>query len=136
MSSEFDYEVLTEEEALGLLPKGDYDAVITKAESRKGSKDPSKNYLVLTVKVKNTFMTTWCALPYMVKHAAESTGNEEKYKNKSLKLSDFIDKKCTVRLKIKPGTDQYPTPKNVVSDFLSKKENKDQNQDFNDDVPF
>jgi len=136
--TDIDYEPLTEEEALGLLPKGEYPAIIIKAENKYGRKDPSKSYVVLTVDVKGNHLTTWCALPYMLKHAADSTGNSEKYQSKQLNLSDFVNKKCNVKIKVQEGTEQYPTPKNVIWDFVAPKRG-DENQEtieFNDSVPF
>ncbi len=133
------YDVLTEEEALGLLPKGNYPATIKFAETKISSKDPSKSYVVLTVVVhdkRDHEFKTWCALPYMLKHAADSTGNEEKYKTKQLKLSDFSNKKCIARVKIQEGTDKYPTTKNVIWDFLKPETNQVNQIPFDDAVPF
>ncbi len=131
MSTDIDYEPLTEEEALGLLPKGDYEATITSAEnktSRAGDK-----YVVFTLEARGVELTTWCTLPFMIKHAAESIGLGENYKNKTLKLSDFPGKKLVIRVVVKEGDEKYPRPKNAVFDFLPSKQ---ENLPFNDEVPF
>lgn len=140
-TSDIDYEPMSEEEALGLLPKGEYPATIMSSEKKYG-KDQSKSYVVFTVSIhgvtKNQDLTVWCFMPFMLKHAAESTGNGDKYMNKSLKLSDFLGKTCNVKVKIKPGNEDYPNPKNVIWDFVAHKPKDDKQSilEFNDEVPF
>jgi hypothetical protein len=139
MTTDIDYEPLTEEEALGLFPKGEYEAVILESKSQSGRKDPSKSFVVLKLEVtsdkQKKEMTVWCFMPFMLKHASEATGNTEKYQNKTLKLSDFVGKRCKVKIRVKEGNDQYPSPKNEIYDFVSTK-NQSESLPFNDEVPF
>jgi hypothetical protein len=131
MSTDIDYEPMSEEEALGLLPKGDYEATITAAEN-KHSKE-GKKYVVFTLEARGVELTTWCTFPFMLKHAAESIGLGGNYENKTLRLSDFPGKKLVIRVNVKEGNEQYPRPKNVVFDFKALKQ---ENLPFDDAVPF
>jgi hypothetical protein len=122
MTTDINYEPMTEEEALGLLPTGEYPATIMKAENKYGRKDPSKSYVVLTVNIRGIKIEkeiiVWCALAYILKHASDATGNSEKYQNKTLKLSDFVGKSCNVKVRVKEGDERYPNPKNEIWDFV------------------
>lgn len=129
--SDIDYEPMTEEESLGLLPKGDYEATFMSSEN-KNSKE-GKKYVVFTLNVKGNEITTWCTFPFMLRHAAIAIGLEEQYQNKTLKLSDFPGKKCIVRVSVKEGNEQYPRPKNQIFDFLLLKQEE---LPFDDSVPF
>jgi hypothetical protein len=131
MSTDIDYEPMSEEEALGLLPKGDYEATITSAEN-KHSKE-GKKYVVFTLESRGVELTTWCTFPFMLKHAAESIGLGENYENKTLRLADFPGKKLVIRVNVKEGNEQYPRPKNVVFDFKALKQDS---LPFNDDIGF
>ena len=131
MSTDIDYEPLTEEEALGLLPKGDYEATITSAEN-KHSKE-GKKYVVFTLEARGVELQTWCTFPFMLKHAAEAIGCGDKYENKSLRLADFPGKKLVIRVNVKEGNEQYPRPKNVVFDFKALKK---ESLPFDDVVTF
>jgi hypothetical protein len=134
---------MSEEEALGLLPKGEYPAVIIEAQNRVGKADPSKTYVVITVSIKSIKkekeIEVYCTLPYMLKHAADSTGNTEKYDNRTLKLSDFVGKSCNVKVKIQEATEKFPIPKNAVWDFVQPKAHRfvcRETLTFDDSVPF
>lgn len=129
--SDIDYEPMSEEEALGLLPKGDYEATITAAEN-KHSKE-GKKYVVFTLESRGVELTTWCTFPFMLKHAAEAIGLGENYENKTLRLADFPGKKLVIRVNVKEGNEQYPRPKNVVFDFKALKQ---ESLPFNDDIGF
>ena len=131
MSTDIDYEPMSEEEALGLLPKGDYEATITAAENKYSQ--AGKKHVVLTLEARGVELNTWCTFPFMLKHAAESIGLGENYQNKTLRLSDFPGKKLIIRVNVKEGSEQYPRPKNVVFDF---KPFKQQSLPFDDVVPF
>lgn len=136
-----DHTPLTEEEALGILPDGDYKGFIKKIEVRQGKKDPNKSYFVANVDVfnkkgKSVTIVTWLALDYMVKHMYDACGIPEKYNKSRLSNKDCEGKTVTVKVKIQKGNDQYPTPKNVIFDFLPLIDEKNKLEEFNDDVPF
>lgn len=136
--TDIDYEPLTEEEALGLFPKGEYYATISEASSLPSRKDPSKKYVVFKLNVESEKqhkeLTVWCFMPFMLRHAAYSTGNGDKYEDKSLKLSDFVGKACNVKIRVKEGDEQYPNPKNEIWDFVKPK--AQESLPFDDVVPF
>lgn len=140
---------MTEEEALGLLPAGNYEGHIRCVEVKKGRKDPSKSYFVATVDVYDSdgrpvSLITWLALPSLLKHMYDAAGQEDKYKETTLSTKDCEGANVVVKIKVTIPTDDYPTPRNQVVDFLkpkasvsvTKQQLIDEVQGFNDPVGF
>lgn len=129
---------MSEDEVLGMLPEGEYPALIKNITVRTGRKDPSKKYFVAEVEVdhkdKTFILQTWLALPFLLKHLYDSTGNGEKYKEKKLYAKDCIGCKTVVRIKKQAATDKFPA-RHVVADFLTKP-TENTELELNDDIPF
>ncbi|TAL08149.1 MAG: hypothetical protein EPO02_13665 [Nitrospirae bacterium] len=138
MSTDIDYEPLTEEEALGLFPKGEYYATILEASKKPGKKDPSITYVIFKLNVESDKqhkeMTVYCFKPFMLRHAAYATDNGDKYESKTLTLSDFVGKSLNVKISVKEGDEKYPNPKNEIWDFVKSK--AQENLPFDDVIPF
>ncbi len=159
----FDYDVLTEEEAMQerfqLMSDGDYDAVIDDSID-KISQRSGKPMMEMNLTVYDSFGRGHLVKEYLVFtpsmmwkviHFSESSGLVEEYKNKKL-CSDIVrGKNIRVRittekgseipvdkLKGKPEGSRYPD-KNKVLDYIVKKSETitEQKNDFIDDaVPF
>ncbi len=137
-----DYDVLSEEQALNLLPKGDYTSWIRDVAVKPGSKDPSKTYIVLTVDVYDKegmphSIFVWCYFPHMLRHACQAAGCLDKYESKTLILDQDLKGKeviaCVSQQKAKDG---YPA-RNSVTDFKAVPKTSSAASDaFNDAVPF
>lgn len=65
----------------------------------------------------------------------KSIGIVNEYDSGKFNFQAWNGKTGILKLDIDPGNAEYPTPKNVVTDFIlvEKKENQDP---FNDDIPF
>jgi|GEM_PF-4009062 len=134
-----DHNPLSEMDALGLLPDGDYKAYIKKVEIKTTgsfSKNPGKKYFMATLDVygeNNRVHTLFanCVLDYMLKHMYDASGKTEKYNEKKLSVNDCVDSMVTVKVKIREGNEKYPKPKNEIWDFLPCKD-----EDLNDQLPF
>jgi len=144
-----DHVPLTEEEALGLLPKGTYEGYIRKVEIKPGKKDPNARYFVASVEIfppngKLVTLNTWLVLPYLLKHMYDACGKEEQYKTNRLSTKDCEGFNVSVRVGKQEGTEQYPQPKNVVQDFMKLKDKpptltingKPEEEFYSDEVPF
>lgn len=160
----FNYNVLTEEEAMQarfqLLPDGQYQATITKAEKRLSSS--GNDMLVLDLDVYDKQGRTHKLKDYLLftdnmiwktRHAADSAGIMDAFEQKKITPSSFENKNVVVsvrtqkgnvipfeKLKGKPEGSTYPD-KNVVDDYVKRDEQAAQafQQDpgfLNDDVPF
>ena len=130
MSNYFtDYDALTEEQALNLLPKGEYTAWIREVETKNGSQPHTKDktYIVLTVDVydKNerplTAIICWCALPHLLRHLCDAVGHLSEYENKTLILQDHLLRKEVIAVVgIQKAKDGY-NEKNIIQDFKEKR---------------
>lgn len=143
MQEEFlDHEPMSEEDALGLLQDGEYKSYIRSIDIKScgpNSKNPGKKYFMATVDItdgngRNHTIYANCIFDYLLKHLYDSTGNQEKYKNKRLSTKDCQDKWVISKVKFKKGDDKYPKSKNEIIDFLPLKEIE--NSNFDDPIPF
>lgn len=143
-----DHTPLSEEDALGLLPNGNYEGYIRKIEI-KVSGNTGKSHFVTTTEIfkpNGDLMTinTWLALPYLLKHMYDSCGKEEQYKSNKLSPKDCEG--CNVMVKIgkQDGNEKYPNAKNVIQDFMKLKDKpptltingKSEEDFFNDPIDF
>lgn len=118
-----DYEALTEEQALGLIPEGEYPSWIREVEVKKTKAGAS--CIVLTVDVYDTngrphTITVWCALPHLLRHACASTGHLEDYDNKTLILEDHLKGQEVIAVvKTQEATEKYKA-RSVITDFKKK----------------
>lgn len=55
-----------------------------------------------------------------LRHAALACGLEDTYLSGKLVADDFLNTMCQVEVKQQEGTPDYPTPKNVVSDYIER----------------
>ncbi len=120
------HEPLSEDDASGLLPKGDYPGIIRLIEIKSGKKDPNKKYFVATVDVwdetgRPVSLVTWLALPALLKHMYDAAGQSDKYQNSTLSTKDCEGAKVICRIKISKPTEDYPTPQNRIWDFVKPK---------------
>jgi len=138
------YEPVTEEEALNLLPDGEYEGWIRVVETKNGTKPHTKDktYVVLTVDVydangKPRTQTCWCALPHLLRHACDSTGHLSEYENKTLILSDhLLGQALNVVIGTQDAKDGY-NAKNYIKDFKPLGNNKTVvTPNLNDDITF
>src|SRR6478736_6116747 len=142
-SALFDYEVLTEEQALKeryqLLDDGDYPATIKKIEPRVSNNGNNMYEVDLDVYDKNGSIHQvrdyWIFsrnMSWKVIHAADSCGLLAEYENKQFVPNIIRNKHCVVsirtqegkeipadKLQGKPVGSRYPT-KNVVEDYVKK----------------
>lgn len=128
----------TEEEVLGLIQPGEYEAFIRLIEI-KTSKKTGVEYFVATVDVyeangKPTTVITWLAMDYMIKHLYDACGKSEEYNKEEL----FPDtcKGCLVTAKVSnsKGDEKY-RPSNIITDFYPLK-GKETADTFDDDIKF
>lgn len=135
-----DHEPLTEEQALGLIPKGEtVQARVEKCEIRtdKNSKKVFVHTLGIEYKGNYYTITQWLFMPFLVKHFYESTGQADKYQEKKLAISDHVGKTVYVKIGIKEADENYRA-KNIIYDFVKAPEKKlgDGIPDFDDPLPF
>lgn len=134
MEEFLDHVPYTEEEALGLIEPGIYPAYIEKVEIKQSNS--GNRFFVATVNVTDSnkshkVFSVWLALKHMLKHAYDSAGLEDKFKQSKLSTKDLEGKKVMVKVKLKPGNELYPNPKNEIVDFI-----KPENNLFNDEISF
>lgn len=146
MEEFLDHIPLSEEEVLGLFPKGDYPAIIEKVEVK--TSQAGNRCFVGTIEIMNNStgqtrkVTTWFGLPYLLKHAYDSAGLSSKYESAKLSNKDLEGKHVIARVKIKEGNDKYPQPKNEIYDFIVNAQNMigmkstEIIPDFDDKIPF
>lgn len=139
MEQYIDHVAMTEEEALGLLPAGEYPAVFEKIEVKQ-AKD-GKSYFVAKVNVYDPIsgiqktITQWLVFPHLLRHAYIAAGLDHEYGQPKLSTRDLESKKVIAKIRVKQGTDEYPQPKNEIQDFLAPKNNV-VSDIFNDEIAF
>ena len=119
-----DHQPLTEEQALGLLEKGDYEAWVRIVEIK--TAQSGVKYFVFTMDVydKNGNPHTiidWMTLPYKIKHFYEATGMEDKYQSYKLNPADCVGKNVGVRIGIQKASEKNPRTRNQIYDYIKLK---------------
>jgi hypothetical protein len=145
MSNYFtDYEVLTEDQAMNLLPKGKYEGFIIEIEVKPGRKDPNKQYVIVTVDVYDPEgngiphqVIQGCYFKHMLRHLCIACSCLDKYESKTLSLEDLINKTVVVSLDVQEAQNGY-LAKNVINDFelMPEKIDKEPNLPFDDEIKF
>lgn len=137
-----DYEVLNEDEALNLLPKGKYEAWVQNIYVKPGKNDPSKNHVMLDLDVYDINGTVYpmvvgCYFRHMLRHLCQAVGCLDKYESKTLILEEHIKgKQLVAQVGIQEAQNGYAR-KNVVTDFEASPEPKKESKlPFDDDVGF
>lgn len=131
----------SEEEVLGILPKGKYEALVKKIEVKSGRQDPQKRYFVATVEVHNPSgslqrkeITTWLALDYLLKHLYDACNQQELYNKTQLSTEDCEGHVVYVEVDIDEPNEKFNRPKNSIKDFYAFDQSS--KRDFNDDIDF
>lgn len=162
----FDYEVMTEEQALAqrytLLKEGEYDAMIIHSEDKVSSS--GNPMMVLTLTIEDDFGGTHDLKDYLVFmpktmwkviHCAESAGIINEYNNKKLCSTIIMDRNVRVKIGIEEGQlipdeklgdrpkGSTYSPKNKIIDYVkfdratsAPRKKIEVSEDLEDDVPF
>lgn len=157
----FDYDVLTEEQAMKeryqLLDDGEYPASIKRIEPRVSSNGNNMYEVDLDVYDVNGAIHQvrdyWIFsrnMSWKVIHAADSLGLLTEYENKTFKPDIIRNRNCVVTIRTQEGKEipmdklqgkplgsKYPT-KNVVEDYIKSgtKTTQKTEDDFSDSIPF
>lgn len=137
-----DYDVLTEEQASNLLPKGKYEGFVREIEVKPGKKDPNKQYVIVTVDVYDPNgngiphqIVQGCYFKHMLRHLCKACGVIDKYESKTLSLfDDLLNKSVLVSVGQQEAKDGFPA-KNTINDF-EVLPNKEESKTFDDALPF
>lgn len=145
-SASFDYDVLTEEQAMKeryqLLNDGDYPATIKKIEPKTSSNGNNMYEVDLDVYDVNgsthQIRDYWVFsrnMTWKVRHAANSCGLIHEYENKTFSPDIIKNKNCIVSIRTQEGKEipfeklqgkpigtKYPT-KNIVEDYIKSDKN-------------
>lgn len=125
------YQPKSEEQLVkeGLLPDGEYDFEVLDTDDK-----PSKTSGNAMFTLKQNFfaedgsghiVTTYIALgsnfgERLLRHAADTCGLIDIYNSGNLTPADFRDRNGRAKIKIQEGNKEYPNPKNVVVDYITK----------------
>jgi hypothetical protein len=135
-----------------LMPEGIYDFEVIDTDDRPSKKGNSMFTLKLCVfddDGRQRFIYDYMAMgntfgERKLRHAARSCGLLDCYNSANMVPSDFMGASGKALIKRQDGTTEYPSPKNVVSDYIDKdysneitnsatKSSKDL---IDDDIPF
>lgn len=136
----FNFKPVSEEEALGLLPVGEYDFSVKHAENATSKKGNPMIKLLLEIydtHGKSRLITDYLmeALAYKLRHFCYATGLESKYEAGSFDAADCIGKSGKCKIKIEES-DGY-APKNAAQDYIKSDGVTKKNDDFIDsELPF
>lgn len=124
------YTPKTEEQLVkeGLMPDGIYDFKVLETSdkpSKKGNDmytlklavwdaDGSERHIFDYIALGNNFGER------KLRHAADAAGIMDIYESGNMVPKDFQDKTGKVEIKTQDGTPDYPLPKNVVKDYVSR----------------
>lgn len=135
----------------GLFPNGIYDAEIAEATERVSKSGNDMIQLKLNVFDDQGSMRS--VFDYIVpssnfgerklRHAADAFGLVDEYESGKLKGEDFSNKSGKVEIGQSKPTDDYPMPKNIVTDYIGRGEatvmqeqKKSVKQELDDGIPF
>ena len=114
----------------GLMPNGVYDAEVVETSDKQSKK--GNDMFTLKLRVFNDDGSSRFIYDYIVmgtnfgerklRHAADACGLIDTYNAGSLTAGDFLNTSCKVEVAQQNGTPAYPTPKNIVSDYISREE--------------
>lgn len=142
----------TEEELAqeSLLPDGTYDFEII--ETSEGYSKKGNEMITLKLCVFDTDGSTRNIFDYIalgnnfgerkLRHAANACGLIDVYMSGKLADITFLNATGKILVKQQKGTDDFPLPKNIVSDYLPRDDNapakppRPAREIINDDVPF
>jgi hypothetical protein len=131
-----------------LLPEGEYDFEVIDALDKPSKK--GNDMFTLKLQIFDSGGMPNYVWDYLVignnfgerklRHVAISCGLAEIYSSGKLTAEDFVGKSGKAIIKIAPGNDQYPDPKNTVFDYLPpdgfKAKSEATDIDLNDSIPF
>lgn len=140
----------------GLLPEGIYDFEVIETSdqpSKKGNDMFTLKLYVFDNDGSQRFIFDYIALgnnfgERKLRHAADACGLMDTYNSGKLTDRDFLNKCGKILLKQQNGTADFPMPKNIVSDYLSRDDSggaahdapakpiKPAGEIINDDIPF
>lgn len=141
----FNFQPLTEQECLNLLPDGEYSFLVKDAESTTSKRTglPMMK-LILDVydhKGRAHSVTDYLieSLMYKVKHFCDSVGLEKEYSSGQFTPNDCINKSGMVKIIVDEPSDPKYLPKNAVKDYIKPQLNNDSlkaNEIVDDKIPF